>query len=76
VQKIVNDILAWRKNVYQGIEALQDFKKNEDRTLAIKELDILITNGKFPDIPTEKVADRAFIVILWQLQNLPKEIFG
>jgi hypothetical protein len=76
VQKIVNDILAWRKNVYQGIEALQDFKKNEDRTLAIKELDILITNGKFPDIPTEKVADRAFRVILWQLQNLPKEIFG
>jgi hypothetical protein len=28
VQKIVSDIIAWRKNVYQGIEALQEFKKN------------------------------------------------
>jgi hypothetical protein len=35
-----------------------------------------MTNGKFPDIPTQKVAERSFKVILWQLQNLPKEIFG
>jgi hypothetical protein len=39
-------------------------------------LDILVTNGKFPDIPTVQVADRSYKVILWQLQNLPKEIFG
>lgn len=36
----------------------------------------MLTGGKFPEIPTEKVADRAAKVILWQLQNLPKEIFG
>lgn len=39
-------------------------------------MDILLKNGKFPDIPTEKVAERCYKVILWQLQNLPKEIFG
>lgn len=72
----MNEIITWKKNIYQGIEAIEQFKGGEDRTLAIKELDILIANGKFPDIPTDKVAERAFKVILWQLQNLPKEIFG
>lgn len=67
----MNEIITWKKNVYQGIEAIQEFKANEDRTLAIKELDILLTNGKFPDIPSEKVAERPYKVILWQLQNLP-----
>jgi hypothetical protein len=63
--KIVNDVLNWKKNIYQGIEALQEFKQKEDRKLAIKELDILLVNGKFPLIPTEKISDRAFNVILW-----------
>jgi hypothetical protein len=36
VQKIVHDILTWKKNVYQGIDAIKEFKKGEDRTLAIK----------------------------------------
>lgn len=76
VQKIMSDIISWRKNIYQGIEALQEFKKNENRTLAIKELDIILTNGKYPNIPTDKIADRAYKVIVWQLQNLPREIFG
>ena len=40
----------------------------------------LIPMGDIPnrlsEIPTDKVADRSYKVILWQLQNLPKEIFG
>jgi len=36
VQKIVSEIITWKKNIYQGIEAIQEFKSNEDRTLAIK----------------------------------------
>ncbi len=72
VQRIMSEVISWKKNIYQGIEAIQEFKGNEDRTLAIKELDILLKSGKFPDIPTEKISERAFKVILWQLQNLPK----
>ncbi len=34
--KIVNDVLNWKRNIYQGIEALQEFKQKEDRKLAIK----------------------------------------
>lgn len=39
---IMEDVMNWKKNVYQAIEALEEFKNNEDRLLAIKELDILL----------------------------------
>ena len=52
-QRIMEDVLSWKKNIYQAIEALEDFKQNEDRLLAVKELDILLESGKFPLIPTK-----------------------
>jgi hypothetical protein len=52
----MNDVINWKRNVYQGIEAIEEFKSMEDRTAAIKELDLLLDKGKFPEMPTEKVA--------------------
>lgn len=61
----MEDVLNWKKNIYQAIEALEEFKQSEDRLLAVKELDILLESGKFPLIPTKEIADRAFKVILF-----------
>lgn len=72
----MEDVVNWKRNVYQAIQALEEFKNNQDRLLACKELDILLDSGKFPLIPTKSIADRAFKIILWELENLPKEIFG
>ena len=71
-RKIMQDVLSWRKNIYQAVEALDEFKQKESRQAALDELDRLAKEGKFPDIPTEKVADRAFKVISWELEHLPK----
>lgn len=32
----MEDVTNWKKNVYQAIEALQQFKKDNDRLLAMK----------------------------------------
>lgn len=39
---IMDDVMNWKRNVYQAIDALDEFKNNDDRLLALKELDILV----------------------------------
>lgn len=63
--KIIEELETWKKNIYQAIESLEEFRKNDERSLAIKDLKLLSKEGKFPAIPDESVADRAFKVILW-----------
>ena len=38
----MDDVMNWKRNVYQAIDALDEFKNNYDRLLALKELDILV----------------------------------